>query len=86
MFLIKVCFLLCSYSRSTIEALRNFDYSKVDIDLIATLIKYIVTSKEVRINVLLLTLLLPAVKTQCLSQCQAFQRLVRSSHNQSIEL
>jgi hypothetical protein len=27
-----------------------------------------------------LTLQPPAVKTQCLSQCQAFQRLVRSSH------
>jgi hypothetical protein len=29
---------------------------------------------------LALTLSPPAVKTQCLSQCQAFQRLVRSSH------
>jgi hypothetical protein len=28
----------------------------------------------------ILPLLPPAVKTQCLSQCQAFQRLVRSSH------
>ncbi|XP_076451266.1 ATP-dependent DNA/RNA helicase DHX36-like [Babylonia areolata] len=35
-----------SYSRSTIEALRNFDYSKIDLDLVVTLIQYIVTKKE----------------------------------------
>jgi hypothetical protein len=31
-------------------------------------------------NICCLTLSPPAVKTRCLSQCQAFQRLVRSSH------
>ena len=37
----------CSYSRSTIEALRNFDYTKIDLDLVMALIHYIVATKEV---------------------------------------
>nr|KAG5698926.1 hypothetical protein BaRGS_024847 [Batillaria attramentaria] len=35
-----------AYSRSTIEALRNFDYTKIDLDLIMALIQYIVTQKN----------------------------------------
>ncbi|KAL8564469.1 hypothetical protein ACOMHN_017611 [Nucella lapillus] len=34
-----------SYSRSTIEALRNFDFSKIDLDLVVRLLQYIITSK-----------------------------------------
>ena len=37
----------CSYSRSTIEALRNFDYTKIDLDLVMALIHHIVATKEV---------------------------------------
>jgi hypothetical protein len=37
-------------------------------------------TQQVCIGISCLTLSPPAVKTQCLSQCQAFQRLVRSSH------
>ncbi|KAK7094211.1 hypothetical protein V1264_007863 [Littorina saxatilis] len=35
-----------SYSRSTIEALRNFDFTKIDLDLVMALIQHIVSTKE----------------------------------------
>lgn len=34
------------YSRSTIDVLRDFDYSKIDLDLIVALIQYIIREKE----------------------------------------
>lgn len=42
------CFPCCRYSASTIDALEMMDDDKVDLDLVAALIKHIVLEEEVQ--------------------------------------
>lgn len=43
-----LCFPCCKYSASTIDALEMMDDDKVDLDLVAALIKHIVLEEEVQ--------------------------------------
>lgn len=43
-----LCFPCCRYSASTVDALEMMDDDKVDLDLIAALIKHIVLEEEVQ--------------------------------------